>query len=137
LIALVPNAIPLIAVFGIMGLLGIPLDAGTALIGSLALGIAVDDTIHIVSGYHARVLAGLDRTQSLLGTFQATLPAISATTIMVSVAFLVLGFSEFTITRNLGLVTASIMALCLAADISLLPVLLLRYCSEPAPRPEI
>jgi predicted RND superfamily exporter protein len=45
---------------------------------------------------------------------------------MIATAFFVLGFSEFTITRNLGLLTGGIMVLCLLADVTLLPALLLR-----------
>ncbi len=44
---------------------------------------------------------------------------------MISIAFVVLGFSEFTFTRNLGLLTAAIMGICLLADATLLPALLL------------
>jgi predicted RND superfamily exporter protein len=49
---------------------------------------------------------------------------------MISTSFLVLGLSDFTITRNLGLMTSGIMALCLLADVTLLAVLLLRMPPE-------
>ena len=126
LLALIPNAIPLWLIFGTLGGFGLPLDAGTALIGCLALGVAVDDTIHVVAGFHARSQAGLAAPQALKETFVEVLPAIASTTAMIAGAFLVLGFSEFTITRNLGLVTSAIMVLCFVADATLLPALLIR-----------
>ena len=102
------------------------MDAGTALIGCLALGVAVDDTIHIVAGFHARNQAGMAAPQALEHTLAEVLPAIASTTAMIAGSFLVLGFSEFTITRNLGLVTSAIMVICFIADTTLLPALLIR-----------
>jgi predicted RND superfamily exporter protein len=48
LLSMIPNLFPVILNFGIMGLLGIPLDTGTALITAIALGISVDDTVHFM-----------------------------------------------------------------------------------------
>ncbi len=126
LLTLIPNGLPLLIIFGILGLSGLPLDAGTVLIGCLALGVAVDDTIHVATAFHFR--RGIERsgTEALTSTFSQVLPAITSTTLMISAAFAVIAFSEFTITRNLGLLTAETMLLCLLADITLLPALLLR-----------
>ena len=126
LIALAPNALPLLLIFGGMGLMGIPLDAGTVLIGALALGVAVDDTIHLATGFYERTRRGATPNEALEQTFAAVVPAITATTAMIAGAFFVFGFSEFTITSNLGWLTGEIMILCLLADLTLLPVLLLR-----------
>jgi len=131
LLSLIPNAIPLWLIFGALGAFGMPLDAGTALIGCLALGVAVDDTIHVVNGFHERTESGASPRRALDETFREVLPAIVSTTAMIAVAFLVLAFSEFTITRNLGLLTSGIMVLCFVADTSLLPALLLRRSTPP------
>ena len=93
---------------------------------TVCLGIAVDDTIHVVSGFHARTESGASPRRALDETFQEVLPAIASTTVMIAGAFLVLGFSEFSIARNLGLLTSGIMVLCFLADTSLLPALLVR-----------
>ena len=126
LVALAPNALPLLVIFGGLGLLGIPLDAGTVLIGALALGVAVDDTIHLSTAFYKRHRMGETAATALMGTMVEVLPAITATTFLIAVAFFIFGFSEFTITRNLGWLTGSIMLLCLLADLTLLPALLLR-----------
>ena len=132
LVSLVPNAIPLVLIFGTMGLLGWPLDAGTVMIGGLALGVAVDDTIHVATGFFGRTSAGEDVALALRETLRSVLPAILSTSLMISLAFAVLGLSEFSIIRNLGLLTAGIMILCLLADVTLLPALLLRLPSDRA-----
>ena len=49
LISMVPNLLPAFFTFGIMGLLGIPLDTDTLIIAPLIIGIAVDDTIHFIA----------------------------------------------------------------------------------------
>jgi len=114
--ALVANLVPILIAFGGMAWLGIPLDAGTVVVANLALGIAVDDTIHVVALYDER--PSLDRT------LRRVLPALATTTLAVGLGFSVLGFSEFAFTRNLGVLTAIIMVLCFFGDILLLPCLI-------------
>ena len=114
--ALIANVIPMLVAFGGMAWLGIPLDAGTVLVANLALGIAVDDTIHFATVYQEE--------PTLDSTLQKVLPALASTTLAVGAGFSVLGFSEFAFTRNLGILTALIMALCFLADVLLLPSLL-------------
>jgi predicted RND superfamily exporter protein len=123
-IALVPNAVPLIAVFGFLGLIGVPLDAGTACLGSLALGIAVDDTTHIILRYQEAVTRDVPPHRALAQAFRAVLPAVTLSTVAIAAGFAVLGLSGFTLTRNLGLVTTSIVIACMIADVTLLPALL-------------
>jgi len=125
LIALIPNAVPLVIAFGLMGFLGVPLDAATVCLGSLALGIAVDDTIHIMTGYTERRKSGESPTAALDQCIGQVLPALVFTTAAVVAGFGVLALSQFTLIRNLGLVTSGLVFLCLLADLTLLPPLLL------------
>ena len=126
LTALLPNAIPLGIGFGFMGLIGVPLDAATVCMGSLALGIAVDDTIHVATGYRDARAQGVKPLEALDACFERVLPALVFTTVAIAAGFAVLGLSEFILIRNLGLVTSALVALCLLADTTLLPALLLR-----------
>lgn len=114
--ALVANLLPILIAFGGMAWLAIPLDAGTVLVANLALGIAVDDTIHVVALY--------DEDPSLDRILRRVLPALATTTLAVGLGFSVLGFSEFAFTRNLGVLTAIIMVLCFFGDVLLLPCLI-------------
>jgi predicted RND superfamily exporter protein len=123
---LFPNAIPVVVVFGVMGFAGIPLDAGTVLVGSLAIGIAVDDAVHIVSEFHEGDRAGEPPEAALDETFRRVLPAVVFTSITVAGGFSALVFSQFTFIRHLGALTAGVMLLCLLANATLLPTLLLR-----------
>jgi predicted RND superfamily exporter protein len=125
LISLIPNAVPVAIAFGLMGFLGIALDAGTILVGNLALGIAVDDTLHLANRYHDRVKSGDSSVEALGWALDRVLIPVAYTTFCVALGFAVLGLSGFTFTRNLGLLTAGILVLCLFADVILLPALLL------------
>jgi hypothetical protein len=116
-VILIPNVVPVLVAFGVLGWLGVPLDAGTVLIANLALGIAVDDSLHLVEAFESagrRIGPALERV----------LPAVTLTTVAVCVGFMVLALSQFTLVRNLGLVTAGVLLVCWAADVLLLPVLL-------------
>lgn len=124
-IALVPNLASLGIIYGLMGILDVPLDAGTVCMGTLALGIAVDDTIHVVEGYRRRRLAGVGASAALSDTYEHVLPALVYTSVAIAAGFLVLALSEFLLTRNLGLVTSVVVVICLVADTTLLPAVLL------------
>ena len=124
-VALVPNVVPVFIAFGAMGLAAISLDAATVLIGSIALGIAVDDTVHLLVGYEEGRRAGAAREQAVEASLRQSFPAIVQTALVVALGFAVLGLSSFSFIRNLGLVTAGLMVLCLAAELNLLPAMLL------------
>jgi predicted RND superfamily exporter protein len=132
-LALIPNALPVLAIFGFMGFAGIALDAGTVMVGSLALGIAVDDTMHVIATLHEAQEQGAPSELALATALRTNLPALTYTTVVVAVGFGVLGLSDFTYIRNLGLLIMAMMGVCLAADLSLLPALLRlrREAAEP------
>jgi predicted RND superfamily exporter protein len=125
-VALVPNLIPIGMAFGFMGWFGIPLDAATVCLGSLALGIAVDDTIHVVTAYQDGKRQGLADLKALDGCFERVLPALVLTSVVIAIGFGALALSQFSLVRNLGLMTAGVVVVCLLADTLLLPALLVR-----------
>jgi predicted RND superfamily exporter protein len=124
MLALVPNILPLVMTFGCMGFLDIPLDAATVCVACIALGIAVDDTIHIAVGYREELARQRERREALNAVMSRVLFPLIVTTLAIVSGFFVLGLSEFTLIRNFGLVTGSVVALCLIADLTVLPVLL-------------
>jgi predicted RND superfamily exporter protein len=132
LLALLPNAIPIAMAFGVMGLLGIPIDAGTVVVGCIAFGIAVDDTIHVVTEFEQQVALGSSNREAVMAAYRRVLPALVFTTVTVTLGFLVLGFSRFGLIQDLGFVTSFAMALCLLADVLLLPALLSSIRSSPS-----
>lgn len=123
-LALVPNALPMVIVFGCMGYWGVPLDAATVCVASIALGIAVDDTIHIAVNYREEIARGRGQEGALREVMKRALLPMLLTTVAIGSGFLVLGLSEFTLIRHFGVMTSCIVVLCLVADLTLLPVLL-------------
>lgn len=123
-IAIAANVVPVVVGFGILGVSGFILDAGTACLGSMALGIAVDDSIHLISTYRTRRIQGHGREESVGLALRHVLQALVMTTAAISAGFLALGLSDFTLIRNLGFVTVFFVVLCFLADITLLPALL-------------
>jgi predicted RND superfamily exporter protein len=124
--AFIPNAVPPLVGYGALGLAGIPLDAATVCVASIAFGIGVDDTVHLATGYRGEHLRGRTPREALSATFDRVVPALVLMTFAIGLGFVVLGVSEFTLIRHFGLVTAALLVLCLAANLTLLPALLLR-----------
>jgi predicted RND superfamily exporter protein len=124
-LALLPDAVPLALTFGFMGLAGIPLDAATVVVGCLALGIAVDDTIHLLAGFTEHPLHRKDPRTALEDTFRRVLPPTLLTTTAICIGFGVVGLSRFGMIRNFGLLTAASVAVALLTNLTLLPALLL------------
>lgn len=131
LFTLIPNVMPLVTLFIIMGLFDIWLDMGTAMIASVAVGIAVDDTIHIFSTYKNRMSHTGNVDQAIAETMELTGKAVSATTIILCAQFFVLTLSGFIPTRNFGMLTGMGLFVALLADIHLLPAMIKwRYGSK-------
>ncbi|TVQ98196.1 MAG: RND transporter [Desulfovibrionales bacterium] len=125
LISFLPNLFPIVLNFGIMGLFAIPLNTATALIAVVALGIAVDDTIHFLTTYAAKRNAGQDVATSLERTLQDKGPALIITSLVLCAGFSIMLFSNFIPTTQFGILTAVIMLTALVGDLLLLPAVLL------------
>ncbi len=123
LIALVPNILPLLVVGGIMGFTGVNIKISTSILFIISFGIAVDDSIHFLSGYRFALQKGLGRMAALLETFQTTGKAIVVTTLILSSGFATLVFSSFKGTYHIGVFTAVCLFIALLADLVLLPIL--------------
>ncbi|MBW1780129.1 MAG: MMPL family transporter [Deltaproteobacteria bacterium] len=125
IIALLPNCFPIIVSFGVMGWFGIPLSMATSLIASIAIGLAVDDTIHYLVGYNREFKEDLNKERALNKTVRHMGRPIIFTTLTISVGFSVLMFSNFRPTAVFGLLMMITMFSALVADLILLPSLML------------
>ncbi len=123
LISMIPNTLPIIITFGLMGFLEIKLDSGTVMIASIAIGIAVDDTIHFL--YRFRKEHKTDYTNSIRETITNVGRAIIFTSVVAFCGFMVLGLSNFKPIQYFGLLTAITMVTALLADLLVLPCCLL------------
>src|SRR5262245_2312249 len=124
LIAMVPNVFPIVVFFGFMGLIGADLNLATNMVASIALGIAVDDTIHILSRLSSEVRATGDQERALLDTLSTVgKPAVYASA-LIFLGFLTLCLSMFVPIQQFGLLSAATMAFALAGELVLTPALL-------------
>lgn len=130
LLCMVPNLSPIVLIFVIMGASGIWLDMGTALIASVAVGIAVDDTLHIYHGFRSRLARGLAPVAALARSYRSAGRAVVTTTIILSAQFMILVFSDFVPTGNFGLLTTVGLVTALVFDLLLLPALLLVFYGD-------
>ena len=126
-VAMVPNVLPLVLVFGFLGLASIPMDAGIVVSGCLILGIAVDDTLHLVSAFRRHSLEGMDAHAALRAALRRVVTPVVLTTCVVGIGFLALASASFAFVRNLGILVVFVMLICFLADVLLLPSLLLRF----------
>ena len=125
-LAMVPNLIPVLFFFGLLGLGAAPLSLPTSLIGAVALGIAIDDTVHLLVRYRDERVAGRDPEQAVSACLRSVGRPVAITSLMLSAAFGTIALSEFATLREFGVLTAVTMGLCLVTDLILLPALLLR-----------
>jgi hypothetical protein len=116
LMAAIPNLTPLVLCAGALGWMGVPLSMSTSVVGCLALGLAVDDTAH--------VMGHLKRSESLETVYRGVGPAVLLTTLALGIGFSALTLSEFQTVRALGIATTATLVVALAADVLLLPSLL-------------
>jgi hypothetical protein len=123
LVAMVPNLFPLVTLAGAMALLGVPLKPSTILVFSIAFGIAVDDSIHLMSRYTQLMAGGRRSGRALRGALRETGPALVMSTVVVSAGFSLLLLSHFELLYLLGLLTALTAISALAADLLVFPAL--------------
>ncbi|UCD81551.1 MAG: cyclic nucleotide-binding domain-containing protein, partial [Desulfobacterales bacterium] len=124
LIAIIPNLFPIIINFGIMGWLGIQLSMVTSLIASIAIGLAVDDTIHYLARYNREFKKDLDDKRAIRDTLHHVGRPITFTTITICAGFSVLLFSSFKPTALFGVMMVITSLSALVGDLILLPSLI-------------
>ena len=124
-----PNVAPIVMTLGVMGIAGIPINLATCMIPSIAIGIAVDDTIHLLARFRGeyRRTGGADVAAALRTTLTTTGRAMVVTSIVLFFGFLVLLTSQFQPNFHFGVLTAFTMAWALAADLLTTPALLVWF----------
>jgi predicted RND superfamily exporter protein len=125
LVSLIPNVLPIVMMFGTMGLCGIPLDITTVIVAGLALGIAVDDTIHFMTRFQRELAATGSYEQAIRRSNLTIARAMIATSVILGAGFATFTLGSFTGTVYFGVLCGLTMAYALAGDLLLLPALLL------------
>ncbi len=120
-LTIAPNLLPVLAVLGVMGYLGISMNVATVMVASVALGIVDDDTIHFINRYRREVAAGAS-TDRAIETATAHEGRASLTTAIInSAGFAVLLLSEYKPTAWFGGLLALTMATAFLAEVFILP----------------
>lgn len=126
LYALIPNLLPVALYFGLLGATGVTLNNSTALMGSIVLGIATDDTLHLLVEYRRALRKSGNVEEAIRDALTHVGRAITCTTMAICVGLLVVGGSELRNQAEFGLLGAATLAIAWLVDITVTPALCLR-----------
>ena len=126
LISLIPNIMPAILAYGIWGIINGQVDTAVSVVVCLSLGIVVDDTVHFLSKYlRARRERGLDTEEAIRYAFNTVGNALLVTSAVLVGGFMVMQFSHFHPSNNMGMLLAITILMALLVDFLFLPPLLM------------
>jgi predicted RND superfamily exporter protein len=138
-VVMVPNALPVLVVFGGMGWLGIPVDIGSMMAASIALGVAVDDTIHFLAWYKDDLKVLGDRAEAVLASYRRSATATLQAGLINGLGLSVFATSSFTPTQRFGWLMLTILVAGIVAELIMLPALMFgpigKVFSLKAPKP--
>ena len=138
LIAMIPNLFPAVVMLGLLGWLNVKMDVGSIMTASVALGIAVDGTLHYVIAFRRRVAGGSSQVQGIEFGYSRCGVALTQATVICALGIHLLGYSDFLPTARFGWLIAAMLTLALLGDLILLPALLVGplgrlFTREPHP----
>jgi predicted RND superfamily exporter protein len=125
-IAMIPSLIPIILMFGIMGFLGIPLNPGTAMVSVIAVGIAIDGTIHLLARYNELCRSTSDCKSAVNQAVNEVATPLIVSSFALSLGFGILLFSNFTVVAQFGALAAATMLISIFANLLITPIVMAR-----------
>ncbi len=125
LLAVPSNLLPVVALFAVMGLAGIRLDAATVTIAAVVLGLVVDDTVHFLHRLRAEIARNAEPAQALRATLGSAGHAIVTTSVVMSLGFSVFALSAIASLVQFGLLIALALAIGVLTDLVLVPALVM------------
>ncbi|NIP87300.1 MAG: MMPL family transporter [Planctomycetales bacterium] len=143
LVTMFPNVFPAAVIFGYMGWRGLIVDIGSMMTASVAMGIAVDDTVHYLTWFRRGLQNGLSRREALIDAYRRCAQAMTQTTMIAGLSLLVFVFSSFQPVSQFGLLMFVLLVAALVGDLIFLPALLASGAGKlfepkpaaPAPHP--
>ncbi|MBL8889559.1 MAG: MMPL family transporter [Planctomycetaceae bacterium] len=126
-LSMLPNVFPLIVVFGMMGHLAeydIKVDIGSMMTASVAMGIAVDDTIHFLTWYRQALADGATKKEAIDLGYSRCAKAMTQTTMIAGLGLFAFAFSSFTPTQRFGTLMLLLLTVALIGDLVFLPALI-------------
>jgi predicted RND superfamily exporter protein len=124
LLSMIPNLAPIIMGLLVMYVGSMSLDMFTLLIGSIAIGLAVDDTIHFMHNFRRYYLESGDAEKAIEQTFYTTGKAMVITTLVLSLGFFAYIAANMISVQNFGIITGSVIVFALLSDLLLAPALM-------------
>ncbi|MBW3596644.1 MAG: MMPL family transporter [Planctomycetes bacterium] len=124
LVAMLPNVFPMVIVFGSMGWADVPIDIGTVMTASIALGIAVDGTLHFLTWFRRETAEGATREEAVHKTFRHCARAMTQSSLICGLGLLVFCLSGFLPTQRFAWMIACLLLAALVGDLLFLPAML-------------
>jgi predicted RND superfamily exporter protein len=124
LVSMIPNLSPILIILGVMGWFDLPLDGFTLLVGSIAIGLAVDDTIHFTHNFRRYYAQAGDARQAVRETLKTTGQALLFTSLVLSTGFFIFMLGTMQSTFNFGFLTGFALAVAFLANVTLGPALM-------------
>jgi predicted RND superfamily exporter protein len=124
LLAILPNVLAIEVFFGMLGWFGVDLNLGTSLIATIALGIAVDASVHYMWRLSRELRGESDQAAAIQRTMRAVGGPMLYITLALAAGFATFGFSSFPPIRNFGILTSLTLIAAFGANLIVLPALL-------------
>ncbi len=123
---MIPNVLPAVGVLGALSLCGVELDVGSVMTASIALGVAVDDTLHLVLWYQRQRRLGVGAKKAVRSSILHCGSPILQTSIICGFGMAVLSLATFVPTMRFGSLIAMMLGVALIGDLMFLPAMLSR-----------
>jgi predicted RND superfamily exporter protein len=124
---MIPNIFPILVNLGIMGIFGITLNISTAMVSAIAIGIAVDDTIHFIYRFWLEVLKDGNSESAAVRTITTVGRPLVFTSFVITAGYFIICLSSFMPNVYAGMLTAITMIVALLADLFLTPVIFMLF----------
>ncbi|MBF0545125.1 MAG: MMPL family transporter [Candidatus Riflebacteria bacterium] len=131
--AIIPNIVPVLFTYGCMGLAGTPFSTATGMIASIAIGLSVDDTIHILCQYRYELSHNIEEMEAIVRTMVHKGRATFLTMVPLFAGFFVLTLSDFAPTKYFGIFISIGVGLDLICELLVTPIVLLAMKPFPIP----
>ena len=128
---MIPNLLPILIAMGWMGYVGSPLDLNSIMIGSIALGVVVDDTVHFMYNFQKCYRQTSDPYIAIRETLLGTGRALLITSLVLGTGFFILMFASLNHLVRFGFFTGITILIALLADFILVPALLITISRKP------
>lgn len=123
-LAMAPTIAPVVLTLGVMGLSGVSLDMGTAMVATVVIGIGIDDSLHLLEHYRRGLARGMSEPEAMIHSVRHVGRAVITTSLALALGFFSMTFSSWQSIANFGFLSAIAIMGALFADLLLLPALI-------------